>query len=164
MSLILDGSGSYRHPDDPGEPTTDRPRLSVTDLEASILAAFVWGLDVLEIGTGLGVSTRALASTARSVTTIDVDPWVHETIWPTLPANVKCVSELEPFLPFDAAFIDGDHSTEAVLRDVATAECHVIVSGFLLAHDTNYDSVIAGLGDGWHFMRTTHGIGIRWVR
>ena len=65
MKLVPQENGSYTHPADPGEPTTGTPRLSVTELEADILAALVAGRDVLEIGTGLGVSTRAMAATAR---------------------------------------------------------------------------------------------------
>ncbi|NCX63049.1 MAG: NAD-dependent epimerase/dehydratase family protein, partial [Betaproteobacteria bacterium] len=36
----------------------------------------------------LRVQNRVMAATACSVTTLDVDEWVHATIWPTLPDNV----------------------------------------------------------------------------
>lgn len=90
------------------------------------------GDHVLEIGTGLGVSTRALAMHAASVLTIDPDPWVGREIAPGLPANVYYL----PYLPesffdddeewmqcwfCDVGFIDGDHSTDAVERDTRLA-------------------------------------------
>lgn len=159
----MDESGSYRHADDPGEPTTGKPRLSVTDLEANILAALVAGRDVLEIGTGLGVSTRAMASKALSVTTVDVDPWVHENVWPTLPDNVARWNGAAIAGRFDVVFIDGDHSTEAVIADLATARIYVRPGGMIIAHDVNYDTVRAGLDGDWHFVPTTHGLGLCWA-
>jgi hypothetical protein len=165
MSLIPQENGSYRHPDDPGEPTTGDPRLSVTDLEADILAALVAGHDVLEIGTGLGVSTRAMAATACSVTTLDVDEWVHATIWPTLPDNVTGARSTAELLgTYGAVFIDADHSTEAVARDLELA-LKVCECGVILAHDTGSKHVRDGLraADGWHWIGTTHGIGVLWT-
>lgn len=158
MTLAVDHTGSYHHPEDPGEPTTGKPRLSVTDEEAEILAYYSIGATVLEIGTGLGVSTRALASTAVWVTTVDVDPWVHKTIWPTLPANVRGAKQV-PDGVFDLAFIDGDHHTRSVIRDVTAAFAVVRPGGVILAHDFNYESVRQGLGPGWGHHDTTHGIG-----
>jgi hypothetical protein len=72
--------GYYSHPEDPGEAYYggSPKRLSVTDEEAEILAKLATGMTVLELGTGLGVSTKALASTAKSVITVDPDPWVRE--------------------------------------------------------------------------------------
>lgn len=132
----------------------------MTDEEAEVLATLVDGLAVLEIGTGLGVSTRALASTARSVVTVDIDPWVWSTIWPTLPENVTGSPDV-PDGVFDAAFIDGDHDTESVRRDLAAAMSVVRPDGLLIAHDTNYGHVRQGLGDGWEFIATYHGLGVR---
>lgn len=166
MNLTSLASGSYTHPDDPGEPSTGKPRVSITDMEASILTAFVAGRDVLEIGTGLGVSTRALAASAASVSTVDIDEWVQVNIWPTLPGNVTGVRSL-PRGPFGAVFIDGDHSTEAVARDLRTALSVAGPGAVVLAHDTAYPSVRQGLSevhpDGWAFIHTTHGIGVLWT-
>jgi cyclopropane fatty-acyl-phospholipid synthase-like methyltransferase len=163
--LVLDGSGSWKHPDDPGEPSTTQPRLSVTDDEAAILATYANGLDVLEIGTGLGVSTRALAAAAATVTTVDVDEWVQNVIWPGLPDNVTGVSAVpDGEQLFDVVFIDADHSTAAVVADLAAARRVVKDSGVILAHDVNYDNVRNGLDDGpWEFIESTHGIGVCWV-
>ena len=109
MTLELDSNGSYRHLDDPGEPTTGDPRLSVTDEEAAILSVLAHGRTVVEFGTGLGVSTRALAQTAQLVCTVDVDEWVQDTIWPDLPVNVVChVDRSELPTQADMVFIAGD--------------------------------------------------------
>lgn len=85
--------GRYRA-DDPGEPTTGVPRVSIADDEVELLASLVAGKRVLEIGTGLGVSARAMASTATEVVTVDIDPWVHANVWPLLPRNVRCCAEI----------------------------------------------------------------------
>lgn len=163
--MLQPAGESYRHPEDPGEPSTGDPRLSVTDMEADILAAFVAGRRVLEIGTGLGVSTRAMAGTADVVHTVDIDPWVQEVIWPTLPPNVTCGTDLSG-QQFEAVFIDGDHSSDAVERDVATAMRHAGPGAVILAHDTGSDAVRAPLlaaSSCWCFIPTTHGIGVLWL-
>ena len=131
MTLVPHDTGSFQHPDDPGEPTTGDPRLSITELEGQMLAALVAGRRVLEIGTGLGVSTAAMAATAEHVATYDIDAWVHDTIWPGLPDNVVGVKSLEHVgRAFGAVFIDADHSTEAVARDLSLALQHLGLGGF----------------------------------
>lgn len=159
-----DDSGSWRRDDDPGEPSTGKPRLSVTDLEASILSALVHNLTVVEIGTGLGVSTKALARTANRVHTVDIDPWVHSDVWPTLPPNVirhKDTSKLPAVV--DAMFIDGDHSTAATAADIAEAMARSML--LILIHDVKYPSVRQALPepDKWLILPTEHGIGVRWL-
>lgn len=161
MTLVPADAGSYRHTDDPGEPTTGQPRLSVTDEEAAVLSAVCIGRGVLEIGTGLGVSTRALADSARFVITVDVDPWVHDNVWPFLPGNVAGVKALDEITAsFDAVFIDGDHSTDATRRDIDFARSHLLPGGLLVVHDVNYGSVRKALtGPGWRTVTTSHGLG-----
>lgn len=163
--LIPHPTGSFAHPSDPGEPSTGAPRLSVTAVEAEILAAFVVGRTVLEIGTGLGVSTRALARTAKTVVTVDIDPWVQDTIWPDLPGNVVPSPVVPTGKKFDAAFIDGDHSAEAVLEDFYAVAPLVRRGGVILAHDTGAPVVRAALPalPGWQWLTTTHGIGVLWI-
>jgi protein-L-isoaspartate O-methyltransferase len=166
VNLTEHDTGSFQHPDDPGEPTTGDPRLSITKLEGQMLAALVAGRRVLEIGTGLGVSTAAMAATAEHVATYDIDAWVHDTIWPGLPDNVVGVKSLEHVgRAFDAVFIDADHSTEAVARDLSVALQHLGLGGVVIAHDTASPAVRLGLGlaTGWHWINTTHGLGVLWV-
>lgn len=162
MSLVQQTNGSWTDASDPGEPQTGVPRVSVTDEEAVILAWLGRGRRVLEIGTGLGVSTRALASTAQMVVTVDVDPWVHDNVWPTLPHNVDTVTGCTHVGVFyDLVFIDGDHDPAAVERDVHQAE-RVCRSGLIVAHDTNYGHVRAALERcaRWSYIDTVHGLGL----
>jgi predicted O-methyltransferase YrrM len=161
MTVLEAVGGSWRRSDDPGEPTTGEPRVSITGDEALLLSALAVGRDVLEIGTGLGVSTRALAETARWVVTVDVDPWVRKVIWPELPENVICATNAELDRTFDMVFIDGDHSTDAVRRDIDTAQ-RLAPCGLIVAHDAIYPHVRAAFDDRWRIIETEHGIGVRW--
>ena len=160
-ALIPYSQGGFVHVDDPGEPSSNVPRVSVTPGEAQILGVMATGLRVLEIGTGLGVSTAGMARTATSVTTVDVDPWVWATIWPTLPANVttaKTTAELCG--PFDMVFIDGDHTPQAVRADLLEAT-RLAPGGLLVAHDVNYPNVSDQLGAEWETIITEYGIASR---
>lgn len=159
-------TGSYVHPDDPGEPQTGHGRLSITDVEAKFLAALVAGREVLEIGTGLGVSTRALASTAKRVVTIDIDPWVRSNIWPTLPDNVEGTEKLRQNEYFDAVFIDADHSTEAVRADMAFARQWLKSGAVVILHDVNYANVAGAVDtfpEEFVTINTMHGLGVCWT-
>lgn len=164
MELERHHTGSYRHPDDPGEPIVGLSRLSVTDMEAAILAAFVAGRVVLEIGTGLGVSTRALASTAAHVVTVDPDLWVQQNVWPDLPANVTATDTAPDDTLFSAVFIDGCHTTPSVREDMALALTAAAPGAVILAHDIGSYTVWDGLGAGaWQRIPTEHGLGVLWL-
>lgn len=123
MDIVRTENGNFFCPDDPGESQYpgSPPRLSVTEQEA------------VEIGTGLGVSTRALASTAASVVTVDPDPWVVD---PCLP-NVRFLREAPDPAGFDMAFIDGLHERDAVVRDIE--RCKAIP--LIVLHDTDLRGV-----------------------
>ena len=161
MNLIPHSTGSYVHGDDPGEPTTGEPRLSVTEVEGEMLAVLAAGRSVLEFGTGLGVSTRALARTARKVYTVDIDEWVQETIWPTLPDNVSTCDDRDRLPIVDMVFIDGDHTEEGTAADVAAAMR--LASEVIVMHDTSAPTVRSACDDEWLFIGTTHGLGVRWL-
>jgi hypothetical protein len=157
----LDG-GSIRRTDDPGEPTTGVPRISIAADEIQILTEAARGHTVLEIGTGLGISTRALAEYARMVVTVDPDPWVAETIAPTFPDNVLHVPTIDQ-IPFNSAFtmgfIDGDHSTESTRRDIFDCTVRLPIGSRIYVHDAKYPNVAAALtGYGWKHIPTTHGL------
>lgn len=166
MALERVSNGSYVHTEDPGEPSTGKPRLSITDEEAAIVADFCFGeRTVMEIGTGLGVSTKAIAAVAETVFTVDIDPWVQENIWPTLPDNVYGISEVYTHgRIIDVAFIDGDHSTEATRHDIERVLPILRPgTGVLLLHDVNYPNVRKAIRDNiehWEILPTTHGIGV----
>jgi len=165
--LKRDSAGSYTHRTDPGEPSTGLPRVSVTEEEAGILGELVEGGEVLELGTGLGVSTRALAATASHVHTVDIDPWVAAEVWPTLPFNVTTSANRLPWIScFDAAFVDADHSTEATTIDLMCAVGAVKFGGTVICHDAKYPSVRAaleeleGLFGPWEYLTTEHGLAL----
>jgi len=161
VNLIPHSTGSYVHGDDPGEPTTGEPRLSITEVEGEMLAVLAAGRSVLEFGTGLGVSTRALARTARKVYTVDIDEWVQETIWPTLPDNVSTCDDRDRLPIVDMVFIDGDHTEEGTAADVAAAMR--LASEVIVMHDTSAPTVRSACDDEWLFIGTTHGLGVRWL-
>lgn len=125
--------------------------MSVTDHEGAILAWLAHDRRVLEVGTGLGVSTRAMAAQAYCVHTVDVDPWVHEHVWPSLPEDVQKGKTLPPWGDdpgmhsfehyFNLVFIDGDHEEEAVKRDIEQVMPLLRRGGLLVLHDCNYDGV-----------------------
>lgn len=159
--------GGFRSPSDPGERgySEPRPRVSVSEREArllEILAAF--GV-VLEIGTGLGVSTRALAASAALVVTVDTDSWVRDVIRPTLPPEVVfCAHPIDvPNHRFDLIFIDGNHAPGNVVADVRFALTKIRPGGLILAHDFNAEHVAAAARTvipKWSLIRTEYGIGV----
>jgi hypothetical protein len=148
MSLVPTGRGNYAHPEDPGESgykSGPIPRLSVTDKEAGHLARLFAGKTVIEFGTGIGVSTKAIASTAKHVYTCDPDPWVRSAIVPGLPVNVSFFVEFPDNLRADGAFIDGHHGQDETLADIRYAAEHTNCDP-LVIHDTNINSVSLGIG------------------
>lgn len=149
MRLEQVAGGAYVCPEDPGEPGGPVParRVSVTDEEGRMLAEMVAGLEVLEIGTGLGVSTRWMAGTARRVYTVDVDEWVRAEVWPGLAGleNVVVCKTVAEVGEVDAAFIDGCHEAGPVERDARDALARVRPGGLVLFHDAGSDQVRGGM-------------------
>lgn len=129
---------------DPGEPQHGVPRVGVAQGEEPILAAHARGRRVLEIGTGLGYSTRALASTAGFLVTVDVDPWVQRTIWPTLRDVVCSARWPEEEEKFGLVFIDAEHSVSAVAEDTRRALARLEPGGMILYHDWGLPEVRLG--------------------
>lgn len=140
MKLVRTNDDNYECPDDPGEAGYDvvGPRRSVTDEEGEILANLASGRRVLEIGTGLAVATRYLASTAREVVTVDPDSWVED---PGI-ANVRFMRSIPVGEVFDLAFIDGNHKYEAVMHDIARTNSLLIA-----LHDTYLEDVQRAVKD-----------------
>ena len=134
MRLIQTDIGNYFCPDDPGESRYEDspPRRSVTDEEGSILRRLAKDKYVLEIGTGLGVSTKYLAETALEVVTVDPDHWVQD---PCLPNVIFLRSR--PDREFDLVFIDGNHAYEDVLNDIRLS----MEIPEIIIHDTNIEDV-----------------------
>jgi hypothetical protein len=80
-----------------------------------------------------------LAKTARSLITVDCDQWVHENIWPSLPANVRTATSADdlPLASVDLVFVDGLHTTGAVTADIAVALKLLRPSGLVVFHDVD---------------------------
>jgi hypothetical protein len=168
LNLIERSDGSWISPQDPGEPTTHECRVSVTPEEGEILAQLATDKMVLEIGTGLGVSTRFLCSTATHVTTIDPDPWVERNVWPNLPDNCTMLNCREMSLGYDLVFIDGDHQPEALRNDLEYAYYSLRKQGTIVAHDAKAAHVWSVLCDHmhrgvWEYRDTAHGLAIQKV-
>jgi hypothetical protein len=145
IKLVKAPSG-YKCESDPGEPGGDQ-RWSVNDNEARLLSELFRNLKVLEIGTGLGVSTRKIAETARAVITVDVDKWVADNVAPDLPSNVRFVSDVNTIqVTLDAAFLDGYHGYESTMQNIKDARRIVKKGGLIVLHDlymrTVYNAII----------------------
>jgi len=149
LDAILGGIGLTFKPHENGQLRADedpKSRWSVTPEEGWMLAAFASGRRVLEFGSGIGVSAAFMAETALSVVTIDPDPWVHATV--NLPGNTTQVTSFEAsktYAPFDVAFIDGDHETPSVLRDIYDALSILPRPAVIGFHDMSHRSVRAAL-------------------
>lgn len=159
-------NGSYIADEDPGENGSPHRRVSVTDMEGHILAWLARDYRVLEIGTGLGISTAHMAQSARHVVTVDPDEWVAANITPLLERNygIGCFQSVEEIQgKFDLVFIDGAHDTESVRKDIRTARRVLARGGLLVLHDWKMESVqLAIVAEGLNVVaiETTHGLGM----
>jgi predicted O-methyltransferase YrrM len=169
LNLVPSDINGYGSPEDPGEPGTGKPRLSVNDEEGLIIQTLFRGLTVIEIGTGLGVSTNHLTRVCKHVDTFDIDPWVAERVAPNLPSN--CTFHVDYMqtvgLPqYDAALIDGLHTKEQCAEDIAFVCKHLPVGGFILFHDLYIHGVFEALSEsGLPFVhvQTTAGLALAWL-
>lgn len=127
----------------------------LTSFEGAALAEFADGQDVLEIGSYCGRSTICLAQTARSVVSVDphhgeATPEPRETL-SAIRQNLESRGLAEqvelfvgtsddfhnqfPLRRFSRIFIDGDHSADAVRRDLEIATAHLADGGVICCHD-----------------------------
>lgn len=136
-----DGECQWRGRDDPNS----NERGSVTRNEGLILSSLAKGKRVVEIGTGVGVSTVCLAHEAVEVATVDPDDWVNAAV--QLPLNVTRfkhsdqLSEKYPAAHFDLAFIDGLHDCKSVTSDILACLYSVRPGGLIAFHDGHWDEV-----------------------
>jgi predicted O-methyltransferase YrrM len=166
MNLQTLDNGSSVCPDDPGEPTTGVRRVSVTEREAEFLTWLARGKKALEIGTGLGVSTLALLKSALFVATLDIDPWVHDHIWPTMHGEIECYhdrAKLAQSHGFDLVFVDGAHDTDSARQDIEFAEYVIYDDGVIVVHDWKIPEVRAALDDSFALIDTHHGMAVKFV-
>ncbi len=142
LKLIKNPDGQYGAADDPGEPGRGTsPRLSVTDQEGWLLGRIAAGTLVLEIGTGLGVSTVNLSTRAARVETYDIDPWVRENIYPTFIThpNIRTLFRFPQKRKYDLVFIDGDH--DRLDEDIENCKGLIHPTGIWVFHDYYYPPV-----------------------
>lgn len=155
--------GGYVCPTDPGEPGLLMPRVSISDNEAKLLSQMVADKAVLEIGTGLGVATRAMAQTAIQVYTLDIDSWVHENIWPELMGEYDNVAFMatRSVIPVDVVFIDGWHVRDQVVKDLDYAFKCIGDSGEIILHDAKVSQIWNAIkGFEPRFMNTKYGMAV----
>lgn len=144
INLTKRDDGSHESPDDPGERCYGgvAKRISITEEECDLLASLLAGRCVLEIGTGLGISTKAIAKTSAYIYTFDTDPWVIENVHPQLECQyIHCLSDrASPVPPIDAAFIDGYHDKNAVREDIEF--CRRLGARLIILHDIKAPAVM----------------------
>lgn len=140
---------------------------SLTELESGELARLAAGRTVLEIGSAYGYSAIVMALAGAAVTAVDPHIWLASL--DAMRANLTAYgvadrvaivqgdAEYElPFLgatghTFDVIFIDGDHSPDAVTRDVRLALPLLAAGGVLACHDYGEDTCpgVAQVLDAW---------------
>lgn len=124
--------------------------------ERLLLYALVRGLRparCLEIGSHFGGSTSIMCSAlddvgAGALVCVDPDPLVPTDVWATVMHRATMVQGHSPDAlrearervddAFDFVFIDGDHTRDAVIRDVEGVLHHVTDGAHLLFHDCHY--------------------------
>jgi ubiquinone/menaquinone biosynthesis C-methylase UbiE len=168
MLNLVPAPNGYTCPDDPGEPGLGLQRWSISDAEARIVAELLRGYFVLEIGTGLGVSTNKIAEKARWVYTVDIDPWVEKAIAPTLKENVTFFNSTTNVpCDVDGVFIDGLHTYNQCMEDITNSKRIVKKGGIFVFHDTKMPAIRSALissGLEWYFIDTPAGLAIGWEK
>jgi hypothetical protein len=147
LGLRLSPPAGWTAEADPNEPGHDHGRWSVSVSEGGWLQEQVRGKVVVEIGTGLGISTRYMAETAHLVITCDTDAWVRRAVWPDLAdldnvvfcGSIATVGTTDDWP--DVVFIDGCHDTDAVEADIRDALAILQTGGRIILHDTAAESV-----------------------
>ena len=147
QSVIVGDDEAFTCADDPGEiDMGSAARGSITVREAAILTDLARGRCVLEIGTGTGFSAQSMITTARSVVSIDIDPYVIEYVFPRLFAlGIECATEIPANRLFDLVFLEGNHSLSSVVADVERARKVSARGGVMVFHDLSFSGVESGL-------------------
>ena len=119
--------------------------------EGKALHTLAKGKRVLEVGSYLGLSTICLAQSAESVLSVDPHdgrgtairqdtlPGFHKSLERYGVENVESIvgtaEDVPEGMAFDLIFIDGDHSYEAVARDIELALPLLAPGGLIAFHD-----------------------------
>jgi len=131
--------------------------------ERLLLYAIVRGLRprrCLEIGTHFGGSTTIIAAALDDVgegrlTCVDPNPLVPADVWASVAHRATMIRRCSPGAlveaytqaggEFDFVFIDGDHTTPGVIRDVEGVLEVAAPGAHLLFHDSHYWEVEAAI-------------------
>ena len=86
---------------------------------------------------------------------VDPEPRLSDEVKARLAHRIEVIAEASPQAverarelagePFDFAFIDGDHSTEGLLKDIDVALRHLVPGSHLVFHDSHFVEVEDGL-------------------
>ncbi len=167
MKLVPAQNG-WLCPSDPGEMGRGKPRWSVNAIEARIVSELFRGLDVLEIGTGLGVATKEIAKRARSVYTVDIDEWVKRVVVPELPGNVYFFQDIKDVPKnLDAVFIDGRHTYKQCKDDIEFSKKIIKKDGLFVFHDAKMQDVLRAIVESnlvATYIDTLAGMAVAWNR
>jgi predicted O-methyltransferase YrrM len=147
LAYTLDGDAG------PSAKGTGPTRWSVSEPQALMLSQLAKGKRCLEIGTGTGFSTEALAKTATHVSTFDVDDEVRRLVWPGLPKNVIPYDRRHEGLSqagreFDLIFVDGQHHQPAVKKDILEALPLMKREALWVFHDAQMHGVERAITEG----------------
>lgn len=133
----------------------------MTPIERMTLFLFARALEpdrVLEVGRARGGSTYILAEALRQAikpskfVSLDPNNWPEHSISPVLRSKLSAqVCFIDGYCPyelpaaeeaaggrFDLVFLDGDHSYEAVKRDLLGLLPYVVDGGYILMHDAHF--------------------------
>lgn len=131
--------------------------------ERIVLHALVVGLQptrVLEIGTFQGGSTVIMCAAlddlgGGTITCVDPNPRVADETWSRVSHRATMVPEPSPEAvatakdvaggQFEFAFIDGDHSLDAVMRDIEATLPVLTDDAHMLFHDAHWWEVEQGI-------------------
>ena len=165
MMILVPAGNGWMCESDPGEPGLGVKRWSINDTEARLVSELFRGLTVLEIGTGLGVSTRAIAKKANWVHTVDIDPWVAENV--VLPPNVFFYRDIKDVPEgLDATFIDGYHNRKQCIKDIRDARRIVKPGGLIIFHDALMKPIHQAIIDSkieCTLIHTVCGLAVGWI-
>ncbi len=132
-------------------------------VERVLLYSLVFGLRprrVLEIGTFKGGSADVICAALDDldqgrIYCVDPEPRLSSEVRDRLAHRMELIAEASPLAvekarkaaggQFDFAFIDGDHSTEGLLRDIEIALEHLEPGSHLVFHDSHFVEVEDGL-------------------
>jgi predicted O-methyltransferase YrrM len=133
---------------------------------------------MLQVGLGHWASTHFILSLLLDhITTIEYDTGFIERYKPEMDENFEAVMQGDSTVvhadidgPFDAVFIDGNHSYEYVKKDLENFLPKVKDGGIVALHDVNFEGerygsprVLRESGYDWNFISYSREVGIAYI-